>query len=294
MLKKFKTTLNYCLTSTFITFKHRFANFALKRALSEPNLHPTVSQHLLLESMFKKALVLIVALFATQLTFAQLNNLTKKAKDAAQSLKGGELTQDEVGRGLKEALNNGVGEAVSFLSAKDGFYKSSYKILLPEEAQKVVKKLSTMPGFQNLESDLVERMNRAAESAASKAKPIFVNAITKMTFKDAMNILSGNPDAATRYLERSTADPLFAEFLPVVQNALDEVNARKLWSEAATAYNKIPFVTKTSTELDQHVTSKALTGMYSLIEVKEKNIRTDVNQRNSDLLKKVFAKQDKK
>jgi hypothetical protein len=42
------------------------------------------------------------------------------------------------------------------------------------------------------------------------------------------------------------------------------------------------------------VTSKALTGMYSLIEVKEKNIRTDVNQRNSDLLKKVFAQQDKK
>lgn len=251
-------------------------------------------KHLLLESMFKKALVLIVAVLATQLAFAQLNDLKKKAKDAAQSLKGGELTQEEVGRGLKEALNNGVGEAVTFLSAKDGYFKSAYKILLPTEAQKVVGKLKTVPGFENLESDLVERMNRAAESAATKAKPIFVNAITKMTFKDAMNILTGNPDAATRYLENTTSDPLFSEFLPVIQSALDEVNARKLWREAATAYNKLPFVTKTNAELDHHVTQRALAGMYGLVEVKEKAIRSDVNQRNSDLLKKVFAKQDKK
>ena len=242
----------------------------------------------------KKALLLLTALFVAQLSFAQLNGLVKKAKATVEGVATGDLSQDEAGNGLKEALNQGVGEAVSFLSAKDGYYKTPYKILIPAEAQKVVDKLKNVPGFENLEADLTERMNRAAESAAAKAKPIFLSAIKSLTFKDALNILTGNPDAATRYLERTTSDPLYEQFLPVIQQALDEVNARQLWRSAATAYNKIPFVTKTTTELDSHVTQKALVGMFSLVEKKEQGIRSDVSLRNTDLLKKVFAKQDKK
>jgi len=244
--------------------------------------------------MMKKAFLFLVALFVAQASFAQLNGVMKKAKETANSAVRGELSQEEAGNGLKEALNAGVGEAVTFLSAKDGYYKSVYKILLPTEAQKVVNKLKAVPGFENLESDLVERMNRAAESAATKAKPIFVGAIRSLTFKDALNILMGNPDAATRYLERNTSDPLYEQFLPVIQQALDEVKARELWRSAATAYNKIPMVTKTNTELDSHVTQKAMSGMFSLVEEKEKGIRSNVSLRNTDLLKKVFAKQDKK
>ncbi|HND88383.1 MAG TPA: DUF4197 domain-containing protein, partial [Saprospiraceae bacterium] len=159
----------------------------------------------------KKALLLLAALFVAQLSFAQLNGLVKKVKETASGVVNGDVTQEEAGNGLKEALNQGVGEAVSFLSAKDGYFKSPYKILIPAEAQKVVDKLKNVPGFENLEADLTERMNRAAESAATKAKPIFVSAIQKLTFKDALNILPGTPDAATRYLERTTADPLYEE-----------------------------------------------------------------------------------
>ena len=72
------------------------------------------------------------------------------------------------------------------------------------------------------------------------------------------------------------------------------MNARTYWKEATTAYNKIPFATKTNTELDDHVTKMALVGMFSLVEQKEKGIRSNVNLRTSDLLKKVFAQQDKK
>ena len=241
--------------------------------------------------MLKKSLLLLAALLTFQLAQAQLDGLMKKAEKA---IKGGDLTQDEVGNGLKEALNAGIGEAVDFLSAKDGYFKSPYKILVPEEAQTVVSKLKSVPGFTNIEADLTERMNRAAEDAATKAKPIFVSAIKKLTFKDAMNILTGNQDAATRYLESTTYQALYSEFKPVIQASLDKVNAREYWKSAVTAYNKIPLVTKTNPELDDHVTKTALVGMFSLVEKKEKGIRTDVGQRNSDLLKKVFAKQDKK
>jgi hypothetical protein len=242
----------------------------------------------------KKILLLSFALLFCQLTFAQVDGFIKKAKKNVDSVLDGGLSQEEAGKGLKEALNNGVDEAVSFLSAKDGYYKSAYKILMPEEAQKVAHKLRAVPGFDNVEADLTERMNRAAEDAATKAKPIFVAAIKKMTFQDALNILTGNPDAATRYLQKVTNDQLYAEFKPVIQASLDKVNAREYWKNAVTAYNKIPLVTKTNPELDDHVTKTALVGLFSLVEQKEKGIRSDVGQRNSELLRKVFAKQDKK
>jgi hypothetical protein len=221
----------------------------------------------------------------------KLGNLVNKAK---KMVSGEGLSSEEMGMGLKEALNLGTGEAVDFLSAEDGFYKSAYKIALPEEAQQVVKKLSMVPGFGNLENDLVERMNRAAELAAAKAKPIFISAIKGLTFKDVTNILMGEKDAATRYLQNTTQQQLYDEFRPVIAAALDEVNARSLWKDAVTAYNKLPLVKKTNPDLDDHVTNKSLTGVFGLIEKKEEGIRGDAGQRSSDLLRKVFAQQDKK
>lgn len=236
-------------------------------------------------------ITMILALaIATSPLQAQLGSLLNKAKDA---LSGTGLTDDEIGMGLKEALNIGTGEAVDFLSAEDGFYKSAYKIALPEEAQTVVKKLSMVPGFNDLETKLIERMNRAAELAVVKAKPIFVSAIKNLTFKDVTNILMGEKDAATQYLERTTKEQLYGEFQPIIAAALDEVNARSLWKEAVTAYNKLPLVKKTNPELDDHVTNKSLDGVFGLIEKKEEGIRTDVSQRSSDILQKVFSKQDK-
>lgn len=236
-------------------------------------------------------LTMILALtIATSPLQAQLGNLLNKAKDA---LSGTGLTDDEIGMGLKEALNIGTGEAVDFLSTEDGFYKSAYKIALPEEAQTVVKKLSMVPGFNDLETKLIERMNRAAELAVVKAKPIFVSAIKNLTFKDVTNILMGEKDAATQYLERTTKEQLYGEFQPIIAAALDEVNARSLWKEAVTAYNKLPLVKKTNPDLDDHVTNKSLDGVFGLIEKKEEGIRTDVSQRSSDILQKVFSKQDK-
>ena len=137
-------------------------------------------------------------------------------------------------------------------------------------------------------------MNAAAESAAKKATPIFLDAITSMSFDDAMNILMGDEDEATRYLESSSRDKLYAEFMPVIQSALDEVNARSYWKSVVDKYNTLPFVSKVNPELDDHVNNKSLDGLFSLIEVKEEGIRNNVSQRTSPLLKDVFAKQDKK
>ena len=240
----------------------------------------------------KKIGVLVLSMMIIVSVSAQnLGGLMKKAENA---LKGGDvkLSQEDIGNGLKEALNVGVGKAVDFLSAEDGYFGSPYKILLPEEAQQVIKKVKNVPGFENVEDELVLRINRAAELAAEKAKPIFVSAITQMTFADAMDILMGEKDAATQYLHKTTNDQLFAEFMPVIQKSLDEVNAREYWRSVVNTYNKIPFVKKVNPELDEYVTQKGLDGMYSLIEKKELDIRENQSSRTTDLLTKVFAQQD--
>ncbi|MCB0523604.1 MAG: DUF4197 family protein, partial [Saprospiraceae bacterium] len=59
------------------------------------------------------------------------------------------------------------------------------------------------------------------------------------------------------------------------------------------AYNKIPLVTKVNNDLSDYVTNEALKGLFSKIAEEEKNIRKNKGARTSELLKKVFAKQDK-
>lgn len=241
------------------------------------------------------SLLLLFALLFTMPAQAQFGKLLKQASDKADAVLSGKnpLSEEEIGNGLKEALNQGVEKAVTSLSAEDGYYASPYKIFLPEEAQTVIKKVSALPGFGNVEQDLTERINKAAELAATKAGPIFVDAIKGLTIKDAMNLLLGEQDAATRYLQSNTSAPLAAEFQPIIRESLDEVNANEYWNKVVTAYNKIPFVKKTNPELDAYVTDRALDGLFGLVEIKESELRKNPALRNTDLLKKVFARQDK-
>lgn len=204
------------------------------------------------------------------------------------------LTNADIAGGLKQALQIGITEGATRLSQTDGYFKSPYKILLPEEAQKVTKRLQGIPGFAQVENEILERINRGAEDAAKSAAPIFVDAITKMSFNDALGILMGENNAATTYLNQATYQALYAEFSPVIIESLDKFSARKYWEDAVNSYNKIPFIEKANPDLGDYVTQQALKGLFTMVEKKEQDIRVNANARTSDLLKKVFAKQDKK
>ncbi|HJW31223.1 MAG TPA: DUF4197 domain-containing protein [Saprospiraceae bacterium] len=204
-----------------------------------------------------------------------------------------EPTTAEIAQALKQALEFGISEGAEKLALKDGYFKSEFKILLPPEARKVTDKLKFIPGFSDVEYIITEKLNRAAEDAATAAKPIFVTAIKDMTFEDALHILMGQQDAATQYLRLKTYDSLYQEFHPVILNSLDKFNALEYWSDAVKAYNKIPLVDKINPNLDEYVTQKALDGLFGMVAKKEFQIRTDIASRTTDLLRKVFAKQDK-
>ena len=206
----------------------------------------------------------------------------------------GILSQAEMGNGLKEALNNGITKQVSKLTTTDGFFKNEdVKILLPEELQKVDTKLRQL-GMTKLADDGLKILNRAAEDAVKEATPIFVDAVKQMTFTDAKNILLGNESSATTYLQTSTSTALYGKFNPVIKNSFAKVGADKIWTQIITKYNSIPLVKKVNPDLTDYTTNKAMEGVFKMIAVEEKDIRTNFSARTSDLLKKVFALQDKK
>jgi hypothetical protein len=218
------------------------------------------------------------------------NKIKSKATSIKSSGLSSELSQDEVGKGLKEALNQGVKKGVNQLNKKDGYLKDTQiKIPMPDEAKKVEDKLRSLGQGAKVD-DAIESMNRAAEDAAAGAKKIFVAAIKGMTLTDAMSILKGDNDAATKYLNKATKSELTKKFQPVIKISLDKVGATKHWKTVFGSYNKIPFVTKINPNLEEYVTEKALIGLFVQVAKEELKIRQDPAARATDLLKKVFAK----
>jgi hypothetical protein len=230
-----------------------------------------------------KKVILLLVIFQ----FFSCADLQKLLESSSSS-----LSNAEIAAGLKEALDIGISQGADILSAKDGYFRSSYKILLPEEARVITERLKVIPGFTQVEDILLERINRAAEDAAKKAKPIFKQAIQNMTFADAMNILMGADNSATSYLHNNTYQKLYNEFNPVIFESLNKFNVIDYWAEVVTAYNKIPFITPANPRLDDHVTNRALFGLFAMVEKEEVKIRRNIESRTTDLLKRVFARQD--
>lgn len=202
------------------------------------------------------------------------------------------LSNADMAAGLRQALDFGIEKQVSKLTQTDGFYKNDLvKILLPAELQKVDKGLRDI-GLGNLADEGLKVLNRAAEDAVKEATPIFVNAVKAITFTDAKNILLGADNAATQYLTSKTQTALYAKFEPVINNSFEKVGADQIWANLINRYNAIPFTTDVNPDLTDYVTGEALKGVYAMIAVEEKEIRTKVSSRTTELLRKVFVLQD--
>lgn len=232
-----------------------------------------------------KKILLVVVIFQFS-ACAELQQVVNQLPNAI-------ITNDQIGSGLKEALNNGITKQVSKLAVDNGFYNNQLtKILLPAELQKVDDALRKI-GLSKLADEGLKVLNSAAEDAVGEAIPIFVDAIKGMSFTDARNILMGDKNAATQYLQGSTSTALTQKFSPIINASFKKVGADQIWSNLITKYNSIPFVNKVNPDLTDYVTAQALKGVFTMVEVEELDIRTKVASRSSDLLRKVFALQDK-
>jgi len=247
--------------------------------------------HFNIKTMKRFKIILATGLFInTSLSLnAQLPKINKElSSKVPASLKNSNLTEEEVAKGIKEALNNGIEKGVNLLSVKDGYLKDlTVKIPLPNEAKQAEERLRKI-GQSQLIDNTIESINRAAEGAANSSKELFVNAIKELTLQDVMTILNGEQNAATTYLSNHTREQLFLKFKPIIEASLNNVGATKYWETMITTYNKIPLVQKINPDLVDYATNKAIDGLFIKIEREEIDIRKNPEARTTDLLKKVF------
>lgn len=200
-----------------------------------------------------------------------------------------EMSASTIAAGLREALEQGTGNAVARLGRKGGYGNSrSFYIPAPPELEKVTRTLRKI-GLGSLVSNFEARMNRGAELAAAKAKPVFWKAIRQMSFRDAKGILTGPDTAATDYFEKTIGSELKALYRPVVARELNNVGALRAYSEIVKQYNALPMTQKPALDLESYATDKALAGLFALVAQEEKKIRHDPAARTTELLRQVFG-----
>lgn len=216
------------------------------------------------------------------------------------------LTEDDVVKGLKEALSVGARNSADKLSMENGYYGDpAVKILLPDEAKTIIDNISKIPGGDKLVEDVVLRINRAAEDAAREVAPIFLSSITQMTIKDAFNILRGADNSATVYLRNTTYDELYSLYKPKIRMSTEKdivgnISTKDSWNTLTGRWNtfansvagKLAGMKPVNTDLDDFLTNKALQGMFSRVETEELKIRKEVSARVTPLLKRVFGSLD--
>jgi len=201
----------------------------------------------------------------------------------------GKLSSADAASGLKEALALGITKGAEQASQTDGFYLNRLiRIPFPPDAQRVASTLRSI-GLGRQVDQFELSLNRGAEDAAQKAKPIFLSAIKSLTFGDVWNILTGQKDAATQYLKRTTTAQLSTAFRPIIAQSLDKVGATRYYTQLSSTYNQLPLVKPVQTDLSQYTTDKAIDGLFTLIAQEEANIRENPVARTTALLKRVFG-----
>lgn len=218
------------------------------------------------------------------------------------------LTEADVASGLKEALITGARNSAGKLAAENGYFgDAAVKILLPDDAKVIVDNISRIPGGDKLVEDVILRINRAAEDAAKEAAPIFVNSITSMSIGDAFGILRGADNAATTYLKNTTYTDLYNLYKPKIRVSTEKklignVSTKDSWNTLTAKWNslansvagRVANLKPVTTDLDDYLTNRALTGMFSKVEIEELKIRKDVSARVTPILQRVFGSLDNK
>ncbi len=199
------------------------------------------------------------------------------------------LDEATVDRGLREALDIGIGRTVERTSSVDGFLGDTLlRISVPEEFEEAAQLLRKV-GFSRQVDELEVTMNRAAEQAAGEAREIFVNAIRGMTIADAFGILRGGETAATDYLYARTADNLRERFEPIISTKMERVGLYRKYERLATIYNGLPSTRRPAVDLDTYLTERTLEGLFIALEDEERKIRRDPIARTTELLRRVFG-----
>lgn len=221
------------------------------------------------------------------------SNWLDKGKDLLKTYGGSSeksgLTAAEIGAGLKDALRVGSSSVIARLGRVNGFNTDpSVHIPLPKQLN-TVKSVLDQVGMSGMLKDLELKLNRAAEVATPKAKKLFTQAISEMSFEDVKKIYKGPEDAATQYFRSKMSPSLAKEMRPVVTSSLSEVGAVQAYDNVMKQYRSVPFVPDVKANLTDYVVEKGMDGIFYYMAKEEAAIRANPAKRTTELLKRVFG-----
>ena len=194
----------------------------------------------------------------------------------------------EMVAGLKEALTQGLFKSFNAFADPDG--NPLVRFVFPGDAVKIEKTLKDL-GLDRTVNQLTSKFTRAMSSAVSVSKPIFLQAVKDMSFRDAVNILvTDNTHAATDYFKAAMKPSLITGFRPIVDSTIRIEGADKEWTSITSIYNSIPFISKPlESNLTDFISARVIDLMFMMVANEEEQIRTKYELRRTDLLKKVFT-----
>ena len=236
-----------------------------------------------------KKIVLIIFLFQCSAS-AQISikKIKVNANKIQQYVTPKNLSSEDIVNGLKEALIIGATTSSNDASQIGGFNNNILiKIPFPKDAEKMKSTLLKI-GMQMQIEQFEVTINEAAEEASIFAKDIFIQEIKNISIDDGQSILNGNENAATKFLEKKTTKELYLKFKPVIKTSIQKVSLTKYWNVLVDSYNMIPLTKNVNVDLEDYVTKKAISGLFTLIAKEEKNIRENPKARVSEILQKVF------
>ena len=189
--------------------------------------------------------------------------------------------------GLKQALTEGLFR--SFDAFADPAGNPLVRFAFPGDAGKIEKTLRDL-GLDRTINQVTGKFTRAMSSAVAASKPIFFDAVERMTFRDAANILvTDNMQAATEYFKTAMKPSLITAFRPIVDSTIKIEGADTEWKSITSIYNSIPFISKPlENNLTDFISARVIDLMFVMMANEEEQIRTKYEWRKTDLLKKVF------
>lgn len=191
---------------------------------------------------------------------------------------------------LRAALERGANVAVKQLGKVDGFMgNDKIRIPLPDVLDRAAPLLRAAGRGRQMD-ELVTAMNHAAEHAVGLALPLLRQAIKGMSVQDARQIVSGGDHAVTDFFATKTREPLAAQFRPLVDKAIEKLSLAQHYNDLIGKAASLGLLKgQQAATVQQHVTGKALDGLYFVIGEEERRIRKDPVGTGSALLKKVFS-----
>ncbi len=200
------------------------------------------------------------------------------------------LSEGDAAAGVRAALQKAAAAAVVALGRADGFLGNErVRIGLPPALDKAGELLRKLGQGKRVD-ELVTGMNRAAEQAVPLARPLLENAVRRMSVEDAIGLVRGGDTAVTDFFAAKTRQPLAEAFAPVVRPVTERLSLARRHDDLVGRAAKLGLVKGEPRKVHEHVSDKAMDGLFLVLAEQERQLRADPLAAGSALLRKVFGR----